>query len=105
MAGALPRNRGNRSSNRTGSTVSRRLRAAGWTISAPARKHRYPGVFVSTAGDHVSVYVDTDNESRNDRFATDLVAELVTWPQVTALEVVRVDDARSVRLQYTPGRG
>lgn len=102
MAGALPRNRGNRSSNRTGSTVSRRLRAAGWTISAPARKHRHPGVFVSTAGDHVSVYVDTDNESRNDRFATDLVAELTTWPQVTALEVVQVADARSIRLQYTP---
>lgn len=105
MAGALPRNRGNRSSNRTGSTVSRRLRAAGWTISAPARKHRYPGVFVSTAGDHVSVYVDTDNESRNDRFAADLVAELATWPQVSAVDVVQVDDARSVRLKYTPGRG
>ena len=105
MAGALPRNRGNRSSNRTGSTVSRRLRAAGWTISAPARKHRYPGVFVSTAGDQVAVYVDTDLEVRNDRLAADLVAELAAWPQVSAVEVVPVSDARSVRLTYTPGRG
>lgn len=102
MAGALPRNRGNRSSNRTGSTVSRRLRAAGWTISAPSRKHRYPGIFVSTAGDHVAVYVDTDNESRNERYVNGLLDELAAWPQVGEVETVEVSDARSIRFTYTP---
>lgn len=58
MAGYQPKNRGNRSTNRVGATVSRRLRAADWNISPSARKYKADGMFVTGHGDSVTVLMD-----------------------------------------------
>ncbi|MFI0532333.1 hypothetical protein ACH3XX_20085 [Streptomyces scabiei] len=100
MSGALPRNRGNRSTNRVGATVSRRLRAAGWNVSPSARRHHHPGVFVRCAGDFVSVLVDTGLDSG--RTADGIRDAVTAWPQVSGAEVTSDGDAFWVRFSYRP---
>ncbi|AMD42811.1 hypothetical protein SEA_XKCD426_70 [Streptomyces phage Xkcd426] len=106
MAGALPRNRGNRSANRTGATVSRRLRAADHNVVSPDRRHKSFCMTVRAAGDHVSVLVDYGIPSKNQRVAEDVAATLRGWSQVSDLDVSPiVDDAEGavfVRFTYTP---
>jgi len=78
MSGYRPANRGNRtpSTVRHGQRVSRKLIAMGWKISPAARKHRYDGVFVSAAGDFVSVMVDLGLRDRNARTAEAIAAQV-----------------------------
>lgn len=84
------------------STISRRLRAANWVISPSARKHRHPGVFVTGAGSHANVLVDTGVDVRNEWVADGIVAELKTWSQVSDLSVTDLGSAKAIHLTYTP---
>lgn len=79
MSGYRPANNGNRTANRIGATVSRKLRQAGFNVSPSARKHRYNGMFVSAMGDLVSVYLDFGIESKNQRVGRQLLAEVLEW--------------------------
>lgn len=102
MTGILPRNRGNRSANRVGATVSRRLRAADWNVSPSARKHKADGIFVSGRGTSVSVLVDLGDEARNFKVAQGIAATVVVWPQVADFASVDPLDggAYFVRFEY-----
>lgn len=91
MAGKLPQNRGNKTTSRVGTTMSRKLRAAGWNISPSARKHRYDGIFVSAQGDHVCILVDLGVDQRNREGARQMAAQLVGWDCVP--DVVRVSES------------
>lgn len=101
MAGALPRNRGNRSTNRVGSTVSRRLRAAGWNVSPSARKFKYDGMFVTGHGDSVSVLMDFGLDAKNLRVAKAVQLEMAGWAQTGTVTLdVLEDGAVYVRTSY-----
>lgn len=104
MAGYLPRNHGNRSGNRIGSTVSRRLGAAEWNISPSGNKFQRPGIYVSAAGDLVSILVDLDNHHENRVAAAGILAEVWGWEQVSDAEGIchNEDGSWSVRFTYTP---
>jgi hypothetical protein len=104
MAGALPRNRGNRSTNRVGATVSRRLRAAGWNVSPSARRNKHYGLFVKATGDYVSVMVDTSLDARNEEAANGIRDLVTTWPQVTDAKVTEDGGVRWVRFTYASTR-
>lgn len=78
MAGALQKNRGNRSGNRVGALVSRRLKAAGFNPLPSARRHITPGLFVSGTGS-ATVVIDYGNESTNMEVLRNLTAEVGTW--------------------------
>lgn len=88
------------------STISRRLRAASWDISPSARKHRHPGVFVTGAGSHASVLVDTGVGVRNKWVADGIVIDLKTWSQVSDLSVTDLvtdlGGAKAIHFTYTP---
>lgn len=89
MAGITPANRGNKSTNRVGATVSRRLKAAGFTVSPEARKYRYDGLFVSgTADGRVSILVDLGTAGENARVTGEILDELRTWPQIPGNSIV-----------------
>lgn len=103
MAGALPRNRGNRSANRVGSTVSRRLRAAGWNVSPSARKYKADGMFVTGHGDSVTVLLDFGLSTKNARVAEDVAALVRTWPQAGDVSVDAVEDG-AVYVRFPYGR-
>jgi hypothetical protein len=101
MAGVLPRNRGNRSTNRVGATVSRRLRAAGWNVSPSARKYKHAGMFVTGHGDSVTVLVDFELDAKNKRVADGVAAEMRGWTQTDDVQVdVLEDGAVFVRCSY-----
>jgi hypothetical protein len=103
MAGYRPKNRGNRSTNRVGSTVSRRLRAAGWNISPSARKYKADGMFVTGHGDSVTVLVDFGLADRNMKATEGVSAELANWAQTGPVSVDVLDDgAVFIRCSYTP---
>lgn len=91
MAGTLPQNRGNKTANRVGSTVSRYLKAAGWNISPAARRHRYNGIFVSAQADHVSIVVDLGDAVRNRAVADEMARQLSVW-SITGDAGPRVSD-------------
>lgn len=102
MAGALPQNRGNRSTNRTGTTVSRRLRAAGWNVSPSARKYKADGMFVTGFEDSATVLLDFGVASKNMRLADEVAAEIQTWPQAFDVRIEAAGDgAVFVRFDYT----
>jgi hypothetical protein len=103
MAGYLPQNRGNRSPNRTGPAVSRRLRAAGWNISPAANRHVRDGVYVKAMGDLISILIDTGHDARNQEAAEGIRDMVSTWPQVSGVSVSG-HDARWVRFTYTTGK-
>lgn len=86
MAGALPQNRGNRSSNRVGASTSRRLRAAGWNVSPSARKYKYDGIFVSGSDGRATVLVDLGLTTKNARVASAIAEEAMAWPQVSEVK-------------------
>jgi hypothetical protein len=100
MAGALPRNGGNKSANRVGSTVSRRLRAAGWNISPAARRNLHCGIFVKAMGDYVSILVDTGAEERNAKAAEGIHATVSSWAKASDIEVKEDDGVRWIRFIY-----
>jgi hypothetical protein len=101
MAGALPRNRGNRSTNRVGSTVSRRLRAADWNVSPSARKYKADGMFVTGHGDSATVLVDFGLDAKNERVAAGVAATVASWAEAADVEVTVLEDgARFVRFSY-----
>lgn len=104
MAGYRPQNNGNRSPLRTGSTVSRRLRAAGFNVSPAARKHRHPGLFVSAMGDTISVLVDTDLDDHNERVAAELRDVVATWPEAQGWTTTHISGAVLIHFTYTPTR-
>lgn len=83
MAGYTPQNRGNKTTNRTGPNVSRKLRAAGWNISPSARKYREKGIFVSAGGNHVWILVDLGDSSKNVDVAKAMTTQLSTWDCVS----------------------
>ncbi|MDX3860058.1 hypothetical protein [Streptomyces europaeiscabiei] len=101
MAGVLPRG-GNRSTNRVGPTVSRRLRAAGWNIGPATRRHSHRGVFVKTAGDFVSVLVDTGDASDNEQAANGIREAVEAWAEAGNVSVTEDDGVRWVRFTYRP---
>lgn len=103
MAGARPANNGNRSTNRVGATVSRRLRAEGWNISPSARKYRYSGIFVTGHGDSVSVLLDLGLAAKNRRYAGDIEATVRTWAQTGDVVEMTVLDDGSVFVRFTYG--
>ncbi len=82
MAGYLPKNRGNRSTNRVGATVSRRLRAADWNVSPTNRKYKSDGMFVSGYGDTVSILIDFGSDSKNQEVAEGVTDTVCSWDQV-----------------------
>jgi hypothetical protein len=92
MAGARPQNRGNRSSNRVGATVSRRLRAAGFNVSPSARKHVYNGLFVSGKEGRATVLVDLGAPTKNKQVAAELIAEMADWPQAGDIDANVLSD-------------
>jgi len=101
MAGALPRNRGNRSTNRVGATVSRRLRAAGWNVSPSARKYKADGMFVTGHGDSATVLMDFGLDAKNARVADEVAALVRTWTQASNVSVDPLEDgAVFVRFGY-----
>lgn len=103
MAGSLPQNRGNRSAHRTGATVSRRLRTAGFNLVSPDRRHITQCATVRGAGDYFSVLVDYGLTGKNERVSLDIALTLEGWPQVTDLDLEVLDDgAVYVRGTYTP---
>src|SRR5262245_15806782 len=104
VAGLLPQNRGNKSTHRTGATVSRRLRAADFNISPAARKHRHAGMFVSAQGDHCSVWIDLDLDARNERVMGEVVETLRTWTEVTDIDVRNIGGAQLVHFTYRAER-
>ena len=101
MAGALPRNRGNRSANRIGATVSRRLRAANWNISPAGRRYKEPGMFVSAQECDVSVLVDFELASKNLRVAAQIVDTVNGWDQVTGQVWTTQVSGGSVIIHFT----
>lgn len=103
MAGALPRNRGNRSTNRVGSTVSRRLRAANWNVSPSARKYKADGMFVTGHGDSVTVLVDFGLADKNMRVTEGVSTELASWAQTGPVSVDVLDDG-AVHIRCSYGR-
>lgn len=103
MPGALPRNSGNKSPNRAGTTVSRRLRHAGWNISPSARRYRYSGIFVAGRGDHVSVLVDSGVDARNATVAEEIRAVVRTWPQAGDVTITAADSGAAF-VRFTYGR-
>lgn len=104
MAGALPANRGNRSSNRVGATVSRRLRAAGFNVSPSARCWTDNGMFVRGVDGRATITVDFGIPVKNDRVVCELLDELFTWPQVTCVDYAFTQDGEAVLVwvDYTP---
>jgi hypothetical protein len=103
MAGLLPQNRGNRSTNRVGSTVSRRLRAAGWNISPSARKYRADGMFVTGHGDSATVLLDFGLDAKNARVAEAVAAEVRGWAQAADVSVDPLEDG-AVFVRFSYGR-
>jgi hypothetical protein len=103
MSGYLPQNRGNKTVHRTGSTVSRRLRAAGFNISPSARKHLYSGMFVSAAEDYASVLFDLGDEMRNREASAEVYQLVGTWERVSRLDVSVLEDGRA-RVTFILGR-
>lgn len=101
MTSQLMSNRGNKNTDRTGTTVSRKLRAAGWNISPSARKYSYPGIYVSAQGASVTILVDLSSSAENYRVAMAMSGELIGWGGAAA---IRVSDsaagARFVRFTY-----
>lgn len=103
MAGYLPRNRGNRSTDRTGAVVSRRLRAAGFNISPAARKHKANGIFVSGYKGGATVLVDLGRTGANRATATDIFDRVADWPQVSDLDMRVVGESFIfVQFSYNP---
>lgn len=102
MAGSLPRNRGNRSANRVGTTVSRRLRAAGHNVvSGAARLHC--GLTVSGADGVATVSVDYGIRAKNDRVLGELIDTLASWDQVGEMDYETLPDgAVLLWVAYTP---
>ena len=92
MAGYRPQNRGNRSANRTGSTVSRRLRAAGWNISPAARRHKADGMFVSAQGTWAHVLLDFGVAAKNTRVADQVAGDIRTWPEAEGVSISQAGD-------------
>lgn len=101
MAGYRPANNGNRTTNRIGATVSRRLREANVNISPSARQHRNPGTFVSATGDLVSVFVDTDLDARNERIADTIKDVVATWPEAQGWTTTDVSGAILIHFFYS----
>lgn len=102
MAGYLPQGRGNKTTNRTGSNVSRKLKAAGFNISPAARKYRYEGIFVSAQGDHVSVMVDLGRADRNLALGNQIAEFLVMLDCCASpVNVHRTEGLDSVRVSFT----
>lgn len=82
---ARPANNGNRTAQRTGATVARKLRAAGWNISPAARQYTARGVFVSAMDDYVSILVDLGAASEiKARRIAETVSAMGTGVEVTA---------------------
>lgn len=100
MAGFRPANNGNRSTNRVGATVSRRLRAADWNVSPSARKHMHHGMFVTGMGDYVSVMMDFGIDAKNERVAAGVLQTVSTWAQVSGAEITSDDGVFWVRFSY-----
>lgn len=101
MSGVVPANRGNRSPNRTGSMVSRKLRRAGWNIAPAAMRHKRDVTTVAAMGDYVSVLADTGLSGRNRRIADGISAEVSSWPQASDVETVDTESgAVFVRFTY-----
>ena len=104
MAGSLPRNRGNRSTNRIASNVSRRLRNAGFNIAPASWRHNRQCATVRAAGDLVSVLFDHGVPGRNEYLAHQAWFMVGSWPQVSRAKVEPTEDgAVYVRFTYTPG--
>lgn len=101
MAGYRPANRGNRSANRTGATVSRMLRAAGHNVISPDRRHVNQCMTVRAVGDHVSVLIDYGYFEKNARVAADIEATISTWPQTSDIESRKPEGDTCVYLTFT----
>lgn len=103
MSGVVPANRGNRSPNRTGALVSRKLRRAGWNIAPASLRHRRDVTTVAAMGDYVSVLADTGLISRNRRIADGISAEVSSWPQAFDVETADTESgAVFIRFTYRP---
>lgn len=101
MGGILPANRGNKSTNRIGSVVSRKLRAAGWNIAPAAMRHKRDVTTVGALGNRVSVLADTGLDRRNRRIADGILNEVATWPEVSDTDLtVTESGAVFVRFDY-----
>ncbi|RPJ36973.1 MAG: hypothetical protein EHM35_07185, partial [Planctomycetaceae bacterium] len=76
MGGYRPKNRGNKSSSRTGVVISRRLRSAGWNVSSAERRFTSNGIFVSAQRDSVGIMIDLGLLTKNLRVANQIAAEV-----------------------------
>lgn len=103
MAGALPRNGGNKSAIRVGPTVSRRLRAADFNVSPSARRYKADALTVAARGYHISILVDLGLATKNSRVANEIRHELATWPQASQITSGTADDGVVfIWLTYVP---
>lgn len=84
------------------STVSRRLKRGGYTVSSPARRHKHEGLFVQ--GDrsgNVTIIADLGSESAIT--ALEVLHTIERWIQVTNVSITtRSVGACFVRFTYTP---
>lgn len=102
MAGYLPQGRGNKTTNRIGSNISRKLKAAGFNISPAARKYRHGGIYVSAQGDRVSVLVDLGRADRNTALGNQIAEFLVMLDCCGGpVDVRRTEGLDSVRVSFT----
>lgn len=101
MAGYRPQNGGNKSTQRYGVTVSRRLRTAGINVSPAARRYQHLGVFVAGRGDYISILVDLGTQERSKGVAEE-IAEIVRGWRLNGPEVEAelAEDHAWVRFYY-----
>lgn len=101
MAGISPKNRGNRSADRTGQIVSRRLRKAGYNISPSDRRNKADGTFVRGAHGFVSILIDMGGDGSNQLVQDDLCEYLrgVDWAE--DIKATDMGVARLIRFTYT----
>lgn len=89
---------GNKTPNRTGPVVSRRLRAAGFNISPSAARNVRDGITVAARGDMISVLIDLPGANRSE-IARDIATVAASWPEAGLVQVSD-GDATFVRFAY-----
>lgn len=107
MPGYVPQNRGNKSTNRVGATVSRRLRKAGFNVIAKDNRRVNQCLTVSGKTGTATISVDYGIPSKNDRVAGELIDELLTWDQVPGNGIdthVAECGAILIWVEYTPSK-
>lgn len=95
MSGYRPRNRGNKTTARHGSSIARRLRQAGINVSPAVRRHEHDGIFVAARAEFVSVLVDLGDAEEVRRSAREIMQLVTDWGFCPVLSERTHDDGRT----------